>query len=198
VEIDIKKLVALSTLSQISICIVVMGIFCCGQSYLYILVHALFKSLLFIQVGRLIYKSYGQQNINLYVGFSDSLSNRLILIRLMSLCGLIFISRISIKEFILIVILGKENSLLIVLLFLLGICGTYIYCGRILFIIFGSVFKSINISGRKRERYLVSFFTILWVIFFYSVFIKNIFYTVFSNSEIVFVPIILVFFVILS
>lgn len=50
-ESDLKKLVALSTLSHLGFIGIALGIGCTSLAFFHLLVHALFKSLLFIGVG---------------------------------------------------------------------------------------------------------------------------------------------------
>jgi NADH-ubiquinone oxidoreductase chain 5 len=53
-ECDIKKIIALSTLSQLGLMILAIGINMPNLAYFHILTHALFKALLFICAGSLI------------------------------------------------------------------------------------------------------------------------------------------------
>jgi NADH-ubiquinone oxidoreductase chain 5 len=62
VEFDIKKLVALSTLSQMGLRIATVG---CGLPYLgilHLISHGFIKRLLFLQVGYLMHKLHGGQD----------------------------------------------------------------------------------------------------------------------------------------
>lgn len=61
-EDDLKKVVALSTLSQMGFSMVTFGLGLNFVCLLHLLSHALFKSCLFIQVGYIIHCSFGQQD----------------------------------------------------------------------------------------------------------------------------------------
>jgi len=65
-ESDFKKLVAMSTLSQLGVMVygVVLGIW--KLAFLHVLVHALFKAALFLSVGSLMSTVDGDQDIRLY------------------------------------------------------------------------------------------------------------------------------------
>jgi NADH-ubiquinone oxidoreductase chain 5 len=65
-EQDIKKVVALRTLSQIGFATLILGLGLGFFSLFHLVRHALFKSCLFIQVGLFIYKSFGQQDRRFY------------------------------------------------------------------------------------------------------------------------------------
>src|SRR3954454_20021108 len=59
-EKDLKKVVALRTISQIGFCILAIGFNLFFLSFFHILSHAFFKSCLFIQVGFIIFYFFGQ------------------------------------------------------------------------------------------------------------------------------------------
>lgn len=93
VEEDIKKVVALRTLSQIGFSIVTLGLGISFISFIHLVSHALFKSCLFIQVGYIIHCNYGQQDGRGY-GYNGRLPIFMqlqLLVTLFCLCGLIFL-----------------------------------------------------------------------------------------------------------
>lgn len=63
VELDIKKIVALSTISQISLIILTLRLGLPSLAYLHLVTHAIFKSLLFLTVGTHIIITHHQQNL---------------------------------------------------------------------------------------------------------------------------------------
>jgi len=63
VEIDIKKIVALSTLSQLGLMISAIGSLNWIVAYFHIITHAFSKALLFIRVGNLIHRSNDYQDL---------------------------------------------------------------------------------------------------------------------------------------
>jgi NADH-ubiquinone oxidoreductase chain 5 len=65
-EKDIKKVIALRTLSQIGFCVFSLGLGFLFLTYFHILRHAFFKSCLFMQVGFIIYFFFGQQDVRGY------------------------------------------------------------------------------------------------------------------------------------
>lgn len=97
-EEDFKKLVALSTLSQIAFCSLSVSLGALSSSYLHLLGHAFIKSCLFIQVGSLIYSGRGQQDSRVGPLGCSFLGRSLLLLSLLSLCGLLFSSASSSKE----------------------------------------------------------------------------------------------------
>jgi NADH-quinone oxidoreductase subunit L len=69
-EKDLKKMVALRTISQVGFCIFSLCLGFVFLMYFHVLRHAFFKRCLFIQVGVIIYKFFGQQDIRGYLQFS--------------------------------------------------------------------------------------------------------------------------------
>lgn len=125
-EKDLKKLIALRTLSQIRFCIFVIIIFYFLNSFFHISSHAIFKSCLFIQVGVIIYYSLGTQEGRLLKNLG-LIYQLLILVRAISLCGLIFFSGIFTKDLILLSVSGNFLSFLIFLIFFLRVTITFFY-----------------------------------------------------------------------
>lgn len=63
VEVDLKKVVALSTLSQLGVMMFALGIGAYELAFFHLVTHALFKALLFLRVGRVIHSSSGSQEL---------------------------------------------------------------------------------------------------------------------------------------
>lgn len=63
VEVDLKKVVALSTLSQLGIIVFALGMGFHELAFFHLITHALFKALLFLRVGHAIHSSGGSQEL---------------------------------------------------------------------------------------------------------------------------------------
>jgi NADH:ubiquinone oxidoreductase subunit 5 (subunit L)/multisubunit Na+/H+ antiporter MnhA subunit len=100
-EIDFKKIVAFSTLIQISFILLSLVINFVRFSYFHILSHAFFKSLLFLIVGILIHRNFSQQDFRIFFKGNNILLNIIITVSLLSLIGLIFFSGFYRKDLIL-------------------------------------------------------------------------------------------------
>lgn len=103
VEEDLKKVVALSTLSQIGFSMFTVGIGLSFVSFVHLLSHALFKRCLFIQVGYLIHCSLGQQDGRNYsnLGNLPFFVQLQLLVTLFCLCGLVFSRGAVRKDYVL-------------------------------------------------------------------------------------------------
>ena len=132
VERDIKKIIALSTLSQLGIIVISAG---CGERslcFFHLNTHAAFKALLFLAVGSVIHTSYGSQELRATVGLPGCSPYLLVVLVLSSssLCGLTFMSGWCTKEAILEALFSEVSRLACLFLFYLGIALTVIYSFR--------------------------------------------------------------------
>jgi len=102
-EVSIKKVVALSTLSQLGLIFVALGLGERSLGFLHLNFHAAFKALLFLAVGTLTHLNYGSQSVILRVNafIGSGLVGMTFVIRCASLCGLFFLSGWVSKEAIL-------------------------------------------------------------------------------------------------
>merc|ERR1719439_262836 len=91
-EIDIKKVIALSTLSQLGI-IIIIGAGAPILAYFHLLSHAFFKAILFICAGMIIHNIKDYQDIR-KIGLTTifmPIITSVILVANISLCGLPFL-----------------------------------------------------------------------------------------------------------
>lgn len=138
VEEDIKKVVALRTLSQIGFSMLTLGLGYYLFSLVHLLSHALFKSCLFIQVGYLIHCSFGQQDGRYYNNLKHIpyFIQLQLFLTLFCLCGLFFYSGLLRKDLILEYFYSNNWYLLLVLLFFFTIYLTFFYSYRLFKIFF--------------------------------------------------------------
>lgn len=133
VEEDLKKVVALSTLSQIGFSILTLGLGLSFVSFIHLVSHALFKSCLFIQVGYIIHCSFGQQDGRNYSN-NGNLPNFIqlqLLVTLFCLCGLIFSSGAVRKDLILELFFSNSYIIFFSLIFFVSVFITFGYSYRL-------------------------------------------------------------------
>ena len=136
-EMDIKKVIALSTLSQLGIIIIIIGAGAPVLAYFHLLSHAFFKAILFICAGIIIHNIKDYQDIR-KIRISKNfipIVTSVILIANISLCGLPFLRGFYSKDIILELIIIKGINILIVLVVLLGTFLTVAYSCRIRFLV---------------------------------------------------------------
>ena len=138
-EKDLKKIIALSTLSQLGIMIITLG----GQApllaYFHLLSHAFFKAILFICAGIIIHNIKEYQDLR-KGGRTLPITVRVISISNISLCGLPFLRGFYSKDLILEIILMQRQSLIFGLILFLATFLTVVYSCR-LFLSFRRDFK---------------------------------------------------------
>ena len=110
-EIDLKKVVALRTLSQLGIIVVALGYGSKSYCFFHLLSHACFKALLFICVGCAIHAVYGTQEFRSFNRLSTSFT--LIMfssLSIMSLIGFPYTSGFFRKDKILELMIGGGSA----------------------------------------------------------------------------------------
>jgi NADH:ubiquinone oxidoreductase subunit 5 (subunit L)/multisubunit Na+/H+ antiporter MnhA subunit len=137
-ETDLKKIVALSTLRQLGVIFLALGLGGFMLRYFHLLTHAFFKALLFICTGVIIHRSKDYQDLRITGSSIYTLPtiNRFILISRFRLIGLPFISAFFSKEIILEYILLKNYNPLIYFIIILGVGLTALYSARFILLVF--------------------------------------------------------------
>lgn len=134
VESDIKKVVALRTLSQLGVMMVSIGAQEKRYCFFHLLSHACFKALLFICIGTRIHSIFGNQDYRNIRGLRSNLMVALFTqIALISLIGFMFTSGYYRKDIILEAIIKRGLHSSMVLLFLISIGLTSFYSFKIIY-----------------------------------------------------------------
>lgn len=140
-ETDIKKLIALSTLSHLGF----IGMaFSCGLLYLsffHLLVHALFKSVLFISIGDIITNLFHAQDIRFLSSgyYFTPFSFYIIAVSLLNLLGIPTIRGYYSKDLVLETCNFSLISFFMVFMIFLNVFFTYYYTYRLFYFSFRSV-----------------------------------------------------------
>ncbi len=131
-ECDIKKIIALSTLRQLGIMITRIGLGFPQIAFIHIVIHALFKALLFICAGNLIRIHRHAQDLRWMGNTLNSapITSTCILIANTALCGFPFIAGFYSKDLIIETALFSEQNRFILLLILLSVGFTSFYSIR--------------------------------------------------------------------
>nr|YP_010480838.1 NADH dehydrogenase subunit 5 [Blepharipoda liberata]UVN15674.1 NADH dehydrogenase subunit 5 [Blepharipoda liberata] len=145
-EYDLKKIIALSTLSQLG---VMLSILCLGFSdlaFFHLLTHALFKALLFMCAGIIIHNFNEYQDIRCMGGLVKFMPLTCMCMNLanLSLCGMPFMSGFYSKDLILEVAFMSWINMISFLLYVVATGLTVCYSFRL---IFYSVTGSFNLNN---------------------------------------------------
>lgn len=164
-ELDIKKIVALSTLSQLGLMMTALGLGLYETAFFHLLTHAFFKALLFITVGNIIHLSRDFQDLRkirlIEFCFPVSLSFSLVANR--RLCGFPFLAGFYSKDLILELILTSPQNRWVGGLMLLAIGLTVIYTIRFVFyILCGSLLHVSALNGQDNDQNINTSMAILW------------------------------------
>jgi len=110
-ETDLKKIIALSTLSQLGLMIMRLGLNLRSFALFHLLTHALFKALLFLCAGTIIHFQQNNQDIRTIGNLSRQLpfTSRVLNIANFALCGFPFLGGFYSKDLIL---ESRSNSLI--------------------------------------------------------------------------------------
>jgi NADH-ubiquinone oxidoreductase chain 5 len=137
-ESDLKKMVALSTLSQLGVMILSLGLGAFFVSFFHLLSHAFFKALLFLTAGAIIHGRSDYQDLRLMGNraFSLPIVNRFTIISVFSLIGVPLISAFFSKELVLETILLFNHNAVIYYFIIFGVGLTAAYRRRFLSFIF--------------------------------------------------------------
>nr|YP_002265517.1 NADH dehydrogenase subunit 5 [Sphaerius sp. BT0074]ACF35089.1 NADH dehydrogenase subunit 5 [Sphaerius sp. BT0074] len=169
-EYDLKKIIALSTLSQLGL---MMSILCLGNYFLaffHLLTHALFKALLFMCAGNIIHSVNNNQDIR-------NMGNLLKFMPLtccyfnianLSLCGMPFLAGFYSKDLILEFMSMNYINILIYLLFFVSTGFTVSYSLRLSYysLIKSFNFYSLNCLNEKSYIMLKSMFLLVMMVIF--------------------------------
>nr|QLD97005.1 NADH dehydrogenase subunit 5 [Proknekalia peringueyi] len=153
-EMDLKKIIALSTLSQLGLMMMILSMGQMDLSFFHLLTHAIFKALLFLCVGIIIHNSLGSQDIRFMGSFFsvNPLISGLFGLASFSLFGFPFLSGFYSKDAILEYIYSEEKSLLVIFLVILAIISTCVYSLRLMYF---SIWK--GLLGKSIINYSFSF-----------------------------------------
>ncbi len=134
-EIDLKKIVALSTLRQLGVIILRLGLGAYVARFFHLLTHAFFKALLFLATGRVIHSRNSYQDLRT-IGRARKtmpLTRGFILLSLLRLMGLPFMSAFFSKELILEIILMNNFNFFVYVYMALGVRLTALYRARFVY-----------------------------------------------------------------
>nr|BCV68719.1 NADH dehydrogenase subunit 5 [Sinanodonta tumens] len=144
-EVDLKKIIALSTLSQLGLMMFTIGIGFPLIAVFHMLTHALFKALLFLCAGSIIHSTMDTQdgrilgNLNYLLPFSSGC----LVLSSIALCGMPFLSGFYSKDLILEGAFGGFSGVLEIVVMLMGAGLSLVYSLRILLVgVFGQNYGS--------------------------------------------------------
>nr|YP_009740453.1 NADH dehydrogenase subunit 5 [Salina celebensis]QID03180.1 NADH dehydrogenase subunit 5 [Salina celebensis] len=137
-ETDLKKIIALSTLSQLGVMMMILSLGSSELAFFHLLSHALFKSLLFLCAGSFIHSMGDTQDIRNLGGLEVGLpiSSFYFMGCSLSLCGFPFLSGFYSKDSILEFYFLNNMNFFMFLVIVLGTMFTVTYSVRLVYYLF--------------------------------------------------------------
>lgn len=134
-EFDLKKIIALSTLSQLGLIIRILSIGFEKLAIFHLLTHAFFKALLFICAGAIIHNINNSQDIRLMGGLRlhIPLTSTCFNVSNLALCGIPFLAGFYSKDIILEIVLINNINFFSLFLFFFSTGLTVCYSFRLVF-----------------------------------------------------------------
>nr|ARH54618.1 NADH dehydrogenase subunit 5 [Rhizophagus aeneus] len=169
-EFDLKKIIALSTLSQLGLMVSILALGDYKLAFFHLLTHALFKALLFMCAGNLIHNMNNCQDIR-YMGgliFHMPLTCAFFCVSNLSLCGIPFLSGFYSKDLIVEFMSMQYLNMFIYVIFYLSIGLTASYSFRLIYYSLTGEFNfiSLNCLNESNKKMLKGMFgLILFVVF---------------------------------
>nr|YP_009729776.1 NADH dehydrogenase subunit 5 [Copris tripartitus]QHW07554.1 NADH dehydrogenase subunit 5 [Copris tripartitus] len=147
-EFDLKKIIALSTLSQLGLMMSILALGNYDLALFHLLTHALFKALLFMCAGNMIHNLGNCQDIRFMGGLINlmPLTCSFFIISNMSLCGLPFLAGFYSKDLILEVVSMNYLNLFIYIIFFLSTGLTVAYTFRLIYYVIMGDFNNSSLN----------------------------------------------------
>lgn len=156
-EFDLKKIIALSTLSQLGLMIRILSLGEFNLAFFHLLTHALFKATLFICAGCIIHNLNNCQDIR-YIGgliIHMPLTCCFFNISNLSLCGVPFLSGFYSKDLILEVLSIRYTNLYIYIIFFISTGLTVAYTMRLLYYTLIGDFNFLSLNCVNDKGFLI-------------------------------------------
>nr|YP_009500669.1 NADH dehydrogenase subunit 5 [Prismosticta fenestrata]AWT58496.1 NADH dehydrogenase subunit 5 [Prismosticta fenestrata] len=166
-EFDLKKIIALSTLSQLGLMMSILSMGFPELAFFHLLTHAMFKALLFMCAGVVIHMMNDIQDIR-YMGgisFYIPLTSLCLNISNLSLCGIPFLSGFYSKDLILEMVSFSNLNMLVFFLYYISTGLTMFYTIRLMMYMLINDYNLLSIYNLYDEDYIMlkSMYTLLFM-----------------------------------
>nr|YP_009049151.1 NADH dehydrogenase subunit 5 [Tribolium audax]AIE43744.2 NADH dehydrogenase subunit 5 [Tribolium audax] len=148
-EFDLKKIIALSTLSQLGLMMMILSLGSYELAFFHLLTHALFKALLFMCAGNIIHNMGDCQDIRYMGGLVKFMPLTCVYFNIsnLSLCGIPFLSGFYSKDLVAEILSMGYLSFYVYLIFYLSIGLTVCYSFRLVYYSFVGNFNFISVNS---------------------------------------------------
>nr|YP_010287514.1 NADH dehydrogenase subunit 5 [Luxiaria mitorrhaphes]UKT61845.1 NADH dehydrogenase subunit 5 [Luxiaria mitorrhaphes] len=156
-EFDLKKIIALSTLSQLGLMMSILSMGLPLLAFFHLLTHAMFKALLFMCAGVIIHMMNDMQDIRFMGGISMYIPMTCLCMNIsnMALCGIPFLAGFYSKDLILEMVSFSNFNFLIFLLYYVSTGLTMFYTIRLTMYLMVNDYNLLNIYNLFDEDYVM-------------------------------------------
>nr|YP_588090.1 NADH dehydrogenase subunit 5 [Coreana raphaelis]AAY89309.1 NADH dehydrogenase subunit 5 [Coreana raphaelis] len=156
-EFDMKKIIALSTLSQLGLMMSILSMGFNDLAFYHLLTHAMFKALLFMCAGMIIHMMNDNQDIRFMGGLSIYIPMTSLCLNIsnLALCGIPFLAGFYSKDLILEMVMMSNLNFLIFFLYYLSTGMTMFYTIRLLMYLMINDFNLMSIYNIYDEDYVM-------------------------------------------
>nr|YP_010341282.1 NADH dehydrogenase subunit 5 [Stenamma expolitum]UNZ99536.1 NADH dehydrogenase subunit 5 [Stenamma expolitum] len=154
VENDLKKIIALSTLSQLGLMMMILSVGYCNLAYYHLLTHAIFKSMLFMCAGIIIHHMMNNQDIRLLGNLNESLPFTMMsfYISSMALSGFPFMAGFYSKDLIMEIIYSSDINIFMLFMIVISLIFTVSYSVRLYYYLFFSTMKFYSYNKGQDDK----------------------------------------------
>nr|YP_010692516.1 NADH dehydrogenase subunit 5 [Ixias pyrene]WBV74669.1 NADH dehydrogenase subunit 5 [Ixias pyrene] len=156
-EFDLKKIIALSTLSQLGLMMSILSMGFHDLAFFHLLTHAMFKALLFMCAGMIIHMMNDNQDIRFMGGLSIYIPMTSLCLNIsnLALCGIPFLAGFYSKDLILEMVSMSNLNLMIFYLYYFSTGLTMFYTIRLLMYLMINEFNLISVYNLFDEDYIM-------------------------------------------
>nr|CCI69310.1 NADH dehydrogenase subunit 5 [Metacrangonyx samanensis] len=172
-EMDMKKIIALSTLSQLGFMMISISLGKPELAFFHLITHAMFKSTIFMCAGIMIHNMVNSQDLRLTSNFfmAGPLLGLFFAVSNMSLCGFPFLAGFFSKDLLLENILSYNMNLVFILMLGVGTGLTISYSFRTLYYMSNNAGSSVILQVKEMDFTLVKMMSIMIIMSMSSGFI---------------------------
>nr|URT60201.1 NADH dehydrogenase subunit 5 [Gortyna sp.] len=188
-EFDLKKIIALSTLSQLGLMMSILSMGLPDLAFFHLLTHAMFKALLFMCAGVIIHMMNDTQDIRLMGGISlyIPLTSLCMNVSNMALCGIPFLAGFYSKDLILELVSFSNLNLMVFFLYYISTGLTMFYTFRLTMYLMVNDYNLMGIYNLYDEDYIMlkSMFILLFMSIISGSFLS---WMIFSYPYMIYLP----------
>nr|YP_010035842.1 NADH dehydrogenase subunit 5 [Acropteris iphiata]QQQ89078.1 NADH dehydrogenase subunit 5 [Acropteris iphiata] len=156
-EFDLKKIIALSTLSQLGLMMSILSMGLPDLAFFHLLTHAMFKALLFLCAGLIIHLMSDLQDIRFMGGISLYIPLTCLCLNIsnMALCGIPFLAGFYSKDLILEMVSFNNLNFMIFFLYYISTGLTMFYSMRLVLYLMINDFNLMKVYNLYEEDYIM-------------------------------------------